>query len=100
MTSYPCNKYEQITPSYLLSVKEITLSYLPIIKLIGDQNNSDLENHSLEARTENFSSRCTPLAEKIWLFFLTSIIPGTILDRVSPPEVVASYPGGNVISLA
>ena len=21
MTSYPCNKYEQITPSYLLSVK-------------------------------------------------------------------------------
>ena len=23
MTSYPCNKYEQITPSYLLSVKYI-----------------------------------------------------------------------------
>ena len=23
MTSYPCNKYEQITPSYLLSVKQI-----------------------------------------------------------------------------
>ena len=24
MTSYPCNKYEQITPSYLLSVKYIS----------------------------------------------------------------------------
>ena len=23
MTSYPCNKYEQITPSYLLSVNQI-----------------------------------------------------------------------------
>ena len=26
MTSYPCNKYEQITPSYLLSVKYINIS--------------------------------------------------------------------------
>ena len=26
MTSYPCNKYEQITPSYLLSVKYIIIA--------------------------------------------------------------------------
>ena len=26
MTSYPCNKYEQITPSYLLSVKQVPIS--------------------------------------------------------------------------
>ena len=28
MTSYPCNKYEQITPSYLLSVKYETVQHL------------------------------------------------------------------------
>ena len=27
MTSYPCNKYEQITPSYLLSVKYFILTH-------------------------------------------------------------------------
>ena len=29
MTSYPCNKYEQITPSYLLSVKYMNLPKFP-----------------------------------------------------------------------
>ena len=32
-------------------------------------------------------------------FFLTSIILGTILHQLSLPTVVASYPGGNVISI-
>ena len=27
MTSYPCNKYEQITPSYRLSVNHISLLF-------------------------------------------------------------------------
>ena len=34
MTSYPCNKYEQITPSYRLSVKQIIkfLKYKTMLK--------------------------------------------------------------------
>ena len=37
MTSYPCNKYEQITPSYLLSVKYIVFVVTPLVAIIEMQ---------------------------------------------------------------
>ena len=40
MTSYPCNKYEQITPSYLLNVKYIVFVVTPLDTII--------ETHILE----------------------------------------------------
>ena len=37
MTSYPCNKYEQIMPSYLLSVKYIVFVVTPLVAIIKTQ---------------------------------------------------------------
>ena len=45
MTSYPCNKYEQITPSYLLSVKDIE-SKFESLKIIWIRRLLDSNFHS------------------------------------------------------
>ena len=37
MTSYPCNKYEQIMPSYLLSVKYVVFVVTPLVAIIETQ---------------------------------------------------------------
>ena len=37
MMSYPCNKYEQITPSCCLSVKYIVLVVTPLVAMIETQ---------------------------------------------------------------
>ena len=48
MTSYPCNKYEQITPSYLLSVKYIVFVVTPLVAIIETQI-SELQNVGVTA---------------------------------------------------
>ena len=62
MTSYPCNKYEQITPSNLLSAKYIVLSlhlstfwpiFSPRSKLIGMFRFFGLKNAAGEENVKN-----------------------------------------------
>ena len=62
MTSYPCNKYEQITPSYRLSV-----------------------NYTLYSLKETLRDKCTPTQKVILLLFIinpliqenTNVVKGT-----------------------
>ena len=49
---YPCNKYEQITPSYLLSVKYIVLVVTPLVAIIETQI---LELQNLGVETINLA---------------------------------------------
>ena len=44
MTSYPCNNYEQITPSYLLSVKYIMYVYMYISYKNSEESKQDCSN--------------------------------------------------------
>ena len=52
MMPYPCNKYEQITPSYLLSVKYIVLVVTPLVAIIETQI---LELQNLGVETINLA---------------------------------------------
>ena len=52
MMSYPCNKYEQITPCYLLSVKYIVLVLTPLVAIIETQI---LELQNLGVKTINLA---------------------------------------------
>ena len=54
MTSYPCNKYEQITPSYLLSVKYRSIKTnnnwekmenLMFVEKVFGPNQNNMENY-------------------------------------------------------
>ena len=50
MTSYPCDKYEQITPSYLLSLKDSSNFHEEwalgvIVILFKDGDKSELNNY-------------------------------------------------------
>ena len=80
MMSYPCNKYEQITPSYLLSVKYIVLVVTSLVAIIetqilelqnlGVKTNLSDDEINFNHETENKIKFC-----KI-LFFLVHQRPG------------------------
>ena len=48
MTSYPCNKYEQIMPSYLSSVKYIVFVVTPLVAIMKTQS-LELQNLGVKA---------------------------------------------------
>ena len=88
MTSYPCNKYEQIMPSYLLSVKYIVFVVTPLVAIIIETQILELQNLGVKAinladdETENkvksgqysirFGTPETWIKQEKWHYMLTS----------------------------